>query len=187
MDVVGLHRRACAAFGTRVKAVDADQWHAPTPCEDWDARNLVAHLVDECRWTPELLAGRTIEEVADELAADPLDDDPVAAWDAAMTAAIAAAAAVDLERTVHLSFGDRPARYYLTQLTADHLIHAWDLARAIGTDERLDAELVEEIARWFAHEEEQHYRLAGVIGDRQRVPGDAGPQARLLAAFGRRP
>jgi hypothetical protein len=27
-------------------------------------------------------------------------------------------------------------------LFADHLIHAWDLARAIGADERLDAGLV---------------------------------------------
>ncbi|MEX0659241.1 MAG: TIGR03086 family metal-binding protein [Egibacteraceae bacterium] len=187
MDVVGLHRRACAEFGARVKVVDADQWHAPTPCEEWDVRDLVAHLVDECRWTPELLAGRTIEEVADALAGDPLGDDPVAAWDEAVTAATAAAGAVDPERTVHLSFGDCPARYYLTQLTADHLIHAWDLARAIGTDEVLDAELVEEIARWFAHEEQEHYRPAGVIGDRQPVPADAGSQARLLAAFGRRP
>lgn len=187
MDVVGLHRRACAEFGTRVKAVGADQWHAPTPCTDWDVRDLVAHLVDECRWTPELLAGRTIEEVADELAADPLGEDPVVAWEDAAAAATTAAGAVDLERTVHLSFGDHPARYYLTQLTADHLVHAWDLARAIGTDETLDAELVDEIARWFVEEEEEHYRPAGVIAQRQPVPADAGPQARLLAAFGRRP
>ena len=41
-----------------------------------------------------------------------------------------------------------PGREYTMQLFADHLIHAWDLARAIGVDERLDAGLVASCATW---------------------------------------
>ena len=39
-------------------------------------------------------------------------------------------------RIVHLSFGDFPGGEYTRQLFADHLIHAWELARAIGADEQ---------------------------------------------------
>ena len=53
-----------------------------------------------------------------------------------------------MDRIVHLSFGDFPGREYTLQLFADHLIHAWDLARAIGAEERLDAGLVGACASW---------------------------------------
>ncbi len=67
---------------------------------------------------------------------------------------------------------------------ADALIHRWDLARAIGTDETLEPDLVETCAAWFA-EREDIYRNAGAIGPRTDVSPDAGPQTRLLAAWGR--
>jgi uncharacterized protein (TIGR03086 family) len=89
-----------------------------------------------------------------------------------------------MDRTVHLSFGDFPGREYAMQLFADHLIHAWDLARAIGADERLDAELVAACTTWFAPVEEA-YRSAGAIADRPPVPDGADAQTRLLAMFGR--
>jgi uncharacterized protein (TIGR03086 family) len=86
---------------------------------------------------------------------------------------------------VHLSFGDFPGRDYTLQLFADHLIHAWDLARAIGADERLDPELIEPCATWFAAVENA-YRSAGAIAERPPVPAGADAQTRLLAQFGRR-
>jgi hypothetical protein len=72
----------------------------------------------------------------------------------------------------------------VSQLYADHLIHAWDLARAIGADERLDPELVDACATWFASMEDI-YRSIGAIGPRaETAPGGDG-QTTLLAAFGR--
>ena len=87
-------------------------------------------------------------------------------------------------RTVHLSFGDFPGSEYTLQLFADHLIHAWDLARAIGADERLGTELVTSCATWFGAVEDA-YRSAGAIAARPPVPGDADAQTVLLARFGR--
>jgi hypothetical protein len=81
------------------------------------------------------------------------------------------------------SFGDVPAEEYLWQLTADALIHAWDLARATGQDESLPPELVEACARWFDGTEDA-YRAAGVIGP--AVDG-ADPAAAQLGRFGRDP
>jgi uncharacterized protein (TIGR03086 family) len=184
-DAAELHRRAADAFGDRVHAIKDDQWELPTPCSDWNVRELVNHLVYDNRCTAPLMAGSTIAEVGDRFEGDLLGDDPRGAWDrshAEATKAVQADGALD--RTVHLSSGDTPATEYVRQLFADHLIHGWDLARAIGADERLDPELVDACAGWFASVEE-HYRAAGAIGPRPQTPPGADEQAKLLAAFGR--
>jgi uncharacterized protein (TIGR03086 family) len=185
MDVPELHRRACETFGERVHQVGDDQWHLPTPCEDWDVRTLVNHLVYENRWTPSMFAGKTIAEVGDRFEGDLLGADPRSAWRSAAAEAVEAVHGDGaMERTVHLSFGDVPGEEYARQLLTDHLIHAWDLARAVGGDERLDPDLVTDCAAWFADREEL-YRGAGIIGARVEVGDDADQQTRLLAAFGR--
>jgi uncharacterized protein (TIGR03086 family) len=184
-DQAKLHRRAVEEFGARVRAVGEDQWGLPTPCSDWSVRQLVNHLVYENRWTVPLMEGGTIAEVGDRFEGDLLGDRPRTAWDESSAEAVAAVQADGaLERTVDLSSGPTPAREYVSQLFADHLIHAWDLARAIGADERLDPELVDACAAWFASMEET-YRAIGAIGDRPETPPGADAQTTLLAAFGR--
>jgi uncharacterized protein (TIGR03086 family) len=185
MDAPEIYRRASAEFAARVHAVDG-RWDAPTPCTEWDARTLVNHLVNEERWAPPLLAGATIEEVGDRFDGDLLGDDPVASFEDAAGAALTAVQDAALDMPVHLSFGDHPAREYITQLAADHLVHAWDLARGIGADETLDPEAVEVLMDWF-DPMEAAYRTMGVIGPRVELPAGAGPQDRLIAMFGRKP
>jgi uncharacterized protein (TIGR03086 family) len=186
-DVPELYRSALDGCGRRVDGVGADDWHRPTPCVDWDVRALLAHLVDENRWVPPLLAGRTIADVGDELAGDPLGDDPHGAWVASAAAAGEAVARPGaLEVTTHLSFGDVPGAEYVMQLTADLLVHGWDLARATGGDERLDPEVVDAVATWF-DANEAAYRSAGAIGPAVELPDGAPAQDRLLARFGRDP
>ena len=73
-----------------------------------------------------------------------------------------------MDRIVHLSVGDFPGSEYALQLFADQVIHAWDLARAIGADEHLDDELVASCATWFEAVEEA-YRSAGAIAERPPV------------------
>ena len=186
-DGTAAHRRAVARFGALVHAIGEDQWGLPTPCTEWTVRDLVNHVTAEDLWTVPLMDGRTIADVGSGFDGDVLGADPVAAWDAA---AAAARAAVDrdgaLDRTVHLSFGDTPATEYVDQLFADHLVHAWDLAQAIGADDTLDRDLVDACAVWFTGVEAA-YRAAGAVADRPAVPPDADAQARLLARFGRSP
>jgi uncharacterized protein (TIGR03086 family) len=182
MDVVELHNRTVKAFAELVAGVRADQWSSPTPCSDWDVRTLVNHVVGEERWTVPLMAGKTIAEVGDTLDGDLLGDDPVAtATFAAREAEVAAAAAID---KVHLSYGDEDPHEYLRQLAADHLIHGWDLAVAIGAHPRLDPGLVDAVATWFA-EREDMYRSVGMVGP--HLEGFTAPADQLLAAFGRDP
>jgi uncharacterized protein (TIGR03086 family) len=184
-DVKGWLRDAADGFGTVLDGVGDDQWPARTPNAEWDVRALVAHLVDEQLWAPPLLAGRTIEDIGDEIPDDPLGDDPKGRYRAAARRMVDALAELDLDTTVHLSFGDVPAQEYLMQLFADHLIHRWDLARATGQDERLDPELVQACATWFAGREDL-YREGQVIGPAVSTDGRS-PQDDLLGRFGRDP
>jgi uncharacterized protein (TIGR03086 family) len=79
-----------------------------------------------------------------------------------------------------------PASEYVRQLLADHVVHGWDLAAAIGADRDLDDALVDEVAAWFPANEEA-YRAGGAIAAAVSVPADARTQDRLIAAFGRDP
>ena len=184
-DQAALHQRAVREFDARVRAVGGDQWELPTPCSDWNVRQLVNHLVYENRWTVPLMEGGTLAEVGDRYEGDLLGDDPKGAWESSAREAVEAVQAPGaLGRTVDLSSGPTPAGEYVNQLFADHLIHAWDLARAVGADERLDPELVDACATWFTRMEPL-YRSIGAIGKRPETPPDADAQTVLLAAFGR--
>jgi uncharacterized protein (TIGR03086 family) len=186
MDLVDLYARSLEGFVALVRRVEPNQWEAPSPCDGWTVRELVNHVVNEDRWTPPMFDGATVAEVGDRFDGDLLGPDPVGNAATAAAQARAAVAAPDaLGRTVHLSFGDTPAREYVYQLFADHLVHGWDLAAAIGADRRLDGDLVRACAEWFG-EREHVYRQAGVISSRVEVAGDD-PQDRLIGAFGRRP
>ncbi len=186
MDIPAMFRRAVAEFDARVQEIGDHQWQAATPDPDWNIHDLVNHVVGEDLWAPPLLAGFTIAEVGNRFDGDVLRAEPKVAWTMASAAAVQAAEEDGaMDRIVHLSFGDFPGREYAMQLFADHLIHAWDLARAIGADERLDTGLVTSCASWFDAAEDA-YRSAGAIAARPRIPDDADAQTVLLARFGRR-
>jgi uncharacterized protein (TIGR03086 family) len=188
MHVTDLHRRSVEGFAALLDALDGTSWAGSTPCLDWDVRALVNHIVYEDLWTVPLMEGATVAEVGDRFEGDLLGDDPVAAARSACeTATMAAASGVVAGRTVHLSFGDTPAEEYAYQLAADHIIHGWDLAAAIGADRTIDPDLVAVLTPWFA-EREALFRAAGAIGERPSDPlSTEDPQARLLIAFGRDP
>lgn len=186
-DLRVLHKRAGEEFGRRVARIGDGQWTLPTPCDDWDVRALVNHLVNENRWVTELVTeGRTVAEVGDRYDGDLLGDDPKGAWHESMDEAVTAFAGADaLDRTVHLSFGDVPGREYASELVSDLTVHAWDLAAAIDDDDALDPELVSfTFDLWRGREE--LLQGSGLFADPVDVPSDADEQTRLLAFLGRR-
>ncbi|GAC1410971.1 MAG: TIGR03086 family metal-binding protein [Actinomycetota bacterium] len=186
MDVISLFTRASESFDRAVAAIQPDHWTMPTPCSEWDVRALVNHVVGEDLWAAPMLGGKTIDEVGHTLDGDLLDDDPVRAWHRAIDLARATINAPGaLETTVHASFGDISGETYVTQLFHDHLIHAWDLAHAIGADERMDPELVE-IALHQLQPQEAMLRSSGAFGELVPSASDADTQTRLLALVGRK-
>jgi len=184
-EVVERFQRAQALFGDRVDAVPSGSWETPTALPGWTVRHLVRHLVDEQRWAAPLLAGQTPSEVGDRFSTDPLGDDPIGVWEAASDEALSAFAAPDaLQRTVVVSYGKIPAADYCAEMTADLVVHAWDLALAIAGVERLDDGLV----AWTLGYAEEHLDGSGVPGVFDAavdIPADADPQTRMLARYGR--
>lgn len=185
-DLLDTHRRALAEFGRRVHSARPDQWTCATPCRAWDVRALVNHLLVEQLWVPPLLAGRTVPEVGDRFDGDHLGADPVRAWDAAAIAAAAAFAEPGaLDRTVHLSYGDRPAREYCQEMVFDLVVHSWDLARGLDTEDTIDPALVEQV--YGRLETETDLSPSGLFDGPVPVADDADPQTQLIALTGRQP
>ncbi|MCP9985752.1 TIGR03086 family metal-binding protein [Streptomyces sudanensis] len=182
------HAEALALFSSRVHAIGGDRWDAPTPCAEWSVRDLVGHLTAEQAWVPALVReGRTVAEVGDRYDGDVLGDDPVAAWDRAAAEARAAFGEEGaLDRTVHLSYGDTRARAYCSQMTADAVVHAWDLSRAVGADERLPPALVDFALAEFAPYADSLPATGLFAAPVPAAPG-ADAQTRLLNMLGRRP
>jgi len=73
-----------------------------------------------------------------------------------------------------------------TFVLGDVLVHTWDLARAAGLDESLDADEVHALLVGLEPVDDV-LRASGHDGPKVEVPADADEQARLLAFTGRRP
>jgi uncharacterized protein (TIGR03086 family) len=185
-DLLDLYELAIAGFDERVRQIKDEQWGGPTPCTEWDVRALVNHLVYESKWAPPLFKGKTVAEVGNTYEGDLLGDDPKSAWERARDEALETVRAPGaLERTVNLSSGDTPGSEYLADLLCDAAIHSWDLARAIGADERIAPELIDFCrARWGPMQTQ--LEASGSFGKKVEVPEDADEQTRLLALLGRR-
>ncbi|HEY1296083.1 MAG TPA: TIGR03086 family metal-binding protein [Chloroflexota bacterium] len=180
-----LYIKAMGATRAYLDGVGSGQWHDPTPCTEWDLKQVTNHIVGENLWAAELFEGKTIAEVGDRLDGDLAGDDPAAAYAASVNAASNAVGAPGaMETTCHLSFGDYSGSDYAAQLMLDTVVHGWDIARASGQDTRLDAELVAACLP-LATELTTQFRTSGVFGEDLPVAADADAQTRLLAMMGR--
>lgn len=175
-------RRAHHEFSTRIEAVT--DWTAPTPDSGWDVRDLVRHVIVEQQWVPPLLSGLTVAEAEGRIR--PLGDDLLSEWNLYSGLATAAWDAAPPAAPVHLSYATATVDHYLREQVSDVTIHAWDLARAIGTDETLDPALVAGV--WEVLDEQRDMLGAsGLFADPVAVPDDAPLQDRLIALTGRDP
>ncbi len=178
--VADRYRRLAATMTDRVGSVPDDAWTNATPCEEWTARELVAHLVD--------VHGRFQALVGRELVPHPsVDEDPLGAWVAVrdqMQADLEDPARVDEEyegRLGRSTFGRSVDGF----IGFDLVVHGWDLARATGQDETIDPRDVEAVQA-SVDAMGDVMRSNGVIADPVEPPPDASAQVRLLASLGRR-
>jgi uncharacterized protein (TIGR03086 family) len=187
LELLDAFDRAQAEFGRLVHQVPDDQWEADTPCTDWTVRDLANHLVSEHLWAPWLLRGATLGEVGDRFDGDVLGEDPVAAWDRAAAESRAAFHRPGaLDEPVHTSGGLSAADDYAWQMTTDLTVHAWDLARGIGSDTRLDEDLAATVYDHIAPQAHD-WQGMGIFDPPVPVAESAKPQDKLVALLGRRP
>jgi uncharacterized protein (TIGR03086 family) len=181
LDPAERHRVIGGAFTGLVRG--AKSWDAPSPVPGWAARDVVRHLVE---WLPGFLAAGA--EV--DLPRGPsVDDDPVAAW---QTHCDGVQAVLDDPATPQRALNNRHVgevpldqaidRFY----TTDVFMHTWDLARATGQDDRLDADYCALLLEGMEPLDDM-LRASGQYGPRVPTPDGADAQTRLLGFIGRDP
>lgn len=181
-EIADRYRKVASEFTRRVHAVPDGAWGNVAPCDGWVARDVVGHLVE---WLPAFFFEKWGID-APELPS--VEDDPVAAWDALdaiIQAALDDPEVARAERDTPIGQSTFEAAID-TICTGDVLVHTWDLARATGLDEMLDAD---EVHRMFEGMEplDEVLRQSGHFGPRVEVPDDADEQTKLIAFTGRRP
>jgi len=151
-------------------------------------REVINYHAYDDSWVPDMLAGRTMEEVGkDHFQGDLLGDSPRENFAAIVERACAAARELtDDEQTVHCSFGDFTAREYLWQVNSFRGLRAHDIAVVIGADPTLPPDLVQGLWDELSPHAEE-WRAIGVFGPAVNVPADAPLQDRLLGLTGRDP
>ncbi|WP_433786477.1 TIGR03086 family metal-binding protein [Actinomycetospora sp. CA-101289] len=183
--------RALGQVGDLVAATPPEALDAPTPCDDWDVRTLLAHLVGVHRRIAHVGGGGLFSEVSSmpDVAADRLAAELAAARaDVDRRWGLDGSDAPVLDRELTVPWGTMPGRFvgfgYVQELT----VHAWDLAAATGRTAGLDdalAAAVEDTAHRVLPAEPR----GGPIPFGPPVPAapDAAPTARLVAWLGRDP
>jgi uncharacterized protein (TIGR03086 family) len=152
-------------------------WHAPSPCEGWTARDVLQHVIDTER---EFLAGRG------HRLPDVESDNPGERWRTHEEAVRELLSEPSVgEETYDGYFGPTTVGETLAQFYGfDLLVHRWDLAasqgdRTVLTDTELD-EIDSAVTGWG-----EHAYAPGVFARPVDVPADADRQAKVLARTGR--
>jgi uncharacterized protein (TIGR03086 family) len=129
---------------TVVAAVDESGWKAPTPCEQWNAAQVLRHAAgDQLAYAAALTgSGGPAENPFTPAAEHP--GDPLGFLDAALTGAAAAFAGVSPDAATlpsPLPLGALPAATVTGAAALDAAVHAWDIAVATGQPSPLTADL----------------------------------------------
>jgi uncharacterized protein (TIGR03086 family) len=180
-DILERYERITGQFTDRVRAVPAEAWDDPSPCEGWRARDVVGHLTT---WIPEFFSSQGIAfpEVPS------VEDDPQGAWEVVQRTIAAALADPELSaKPIATPFSTQPLADTVDMIvTGDVFTHTWDLARATGQDDALDPDQVQRMLAATGEMPEEALRADGMFGPALEAPADADDQTRLLAYLGRR-
>ena len=84
-----MYEKAMQAADGVIRGIAPDQYAAPTPCDEWDVRELVNHLVFGNWMFARAASGERVRVDDDDLP-DMLGDDPVTAFRDSADAAVAA-------------------------------------------------------------------------------------------------
>ena len=173
LELLDLYGRASTWTNEKISGA-ATQLDARTPCDDWDVRTLLDHMLETQRY---FLGAARGEDASPPSPTPPklISDDPAA----------------DFERTrdemLHAFGGPGVVDKTGPSLGiafSDQLLHGWDVARATGQDETMPEGLpgaaYELIHGRFTDDERK-----GIFKPEAPVRADASPQERLLAYTGR--
>jgi uncharacterized protein (TIGR03086 family) len=175
VDLLDSYEQASAWTLGKVRGA-TERLDSGTPCDDWDVRNLLNHMLDTQHYFTGAARG---EDVSPPSPTPPelLGEDPVQAFERSRTELLRSFGAPGvIEKTGPM----------LGIALADQLLHGWDLAVATGQDatmpEGLPSTAYDMIHGRFTDEQRK-----GVFKPALTLPANASTQDQLLAYTGRQP
>lgn len=178
-------KRRANTFERLAAGVPPDRWTAQSPCEAWDARGVVGHVIDMLG----VLLGAIDRQLTSADLADPLQAFRSARADVEPPLSDPEIAG----RVVTSPAGTMPFEQLSDVFGGDLVWHGWDLAMATGQDATIDPDEVlaglttaEQLPPEM-YEPEAFGPGVVVFGPKIDVPHDAPAQDRLLGLFGRDP
>jgi uncharacterized protein (TIGR03086 family) len=171
-EQIDRHGFACERFSVIVQQAGG-HWDAPSPCSEWDARGVVEHVIgfhDALLLRP---TGNKPERPKGDEATRWAITVPAILFSLEKVASEDSDSEVDLHRL-------------LPVLTADVVVHTWDLAKAVGVDPQLDPGQCE-VSLEVVRPNDERLRKTGMFGEAVPVPEDADSATRLVAFLGRDP
>jgi uncharacterized protein (TIGR03086 family) len=175
MELLDLFERGTDWTASKIPAA-TDKLDDGTPCEQWDVRRLLDHMIDSQQYFAGTARG---EEMSLPNPSPPprIGDDPVAAYAQIRDETVRAYSGPGVvEKTGPL----------LGIAFVDQLVHGWDLARATGQDAEMPDDLASAAFAMIEGRLTEENRGPG-FKPPVAVPDDASAQDKLLAYTGRRP
>ena len=175
-DLLDLYSRASEWTLDKVKGA-AKELDADTPCEQWDVRTLMNHMLETQRYFVASARGESASPPGQSPASSLLGDDPVKDFKRAR------------EETM-TTYGDKDvlekSGTTLGIAIADQLLHGWDLAKATGQDANMPKGLAE-AAYDLIHGAFTDEQRKTSFKPEVRIDAEASTQDKLLAYSGRDP
>lgn len=175
MEPLDLYKQATDWAKTLVRGA-ADQLDRPTPCDEWDVRHLISHMIDAQRFFTGRAEGRDAS-LSLPMPPDLVGNDPVGIYDKTVADAL---------KVYEAPGGAEKAGFALSTAFGDSLIHGWDLATATGQDTTMPDGLAQ-AAYDIVHANFKPEARPGILKPEVPVPADASPQEKLLGFSGRKP
>jgi len=185
LDAVAI---ASSTFVEVLDQVEPGQLSGATPCEGWDVRELVGHVIVGSQMGVALLDGASLDEAKGSWGQTFGDDVVDVCLEEIGTQLDRIHAVSDWDVVVHHPMGDISASRLIGFRIGDLTLHAWDLAIALGVDDGIPDDLTAVVY-------ESLLPMAPFIGEigmfgsgpSGTVGEDAPLKTRLLDLTGRRP
>jgi uncharacterized protein (TIGR03086 family) len=188
IDVIRCYEGTATWVEGLVRGVSAEQYTLPTPCAEWNVRELVRRIT----WWP--LLGSALLRDAEQPAVDERDfvgDEAAVAYRAAAHELLTAMNEPGcLEGMVASPLGEMPASVWARFVFVNQLTHGWDLATATGNDATIPPSLLEvadRLVRGIFLAQGMMPRMPELFDVEVPVSDTATPTQRFVAFLGREP
>lgn len=184
-------KAVCDSTDRVVAAITPDQYDLPTPCVDWNVKQVANHLIATLHLGQALLSDEspTVQSGPGQVPAEDLvGSDLIGAYRNGVEVLVAATTSDAISRMHVTPLGEMPGAGLAGFTALDVFVHGWDLAKATSQPTTLDGDLAE-LMLGFAQQaiNDETGTRAPLIGPEIAIATTADPTTRLIAYLGRQP